>query len=536
MGAIRLAELASGAAGSRLRLLITPVAAIAVPLTLAWATSPYKEWTLWGNYPRFLGLVPYLATLLFGVLLADALGDSTRALAWALVGSASLAAAYALIQVGGLDPFEWFSRDALARGAATSTLGNPNFPGGFLGIALPVAAGLALTDVSRRKLALVGLGVIAAGWIAARSEGGWAAGLTGLVLVGGHALRHRSRWTIQAGLALAAALFIAVVGSVVAGIVVDDAEALPTTIERRGDWWEGGVAMAADSPVIGRGPGTYALEGTKYRTAEDARGVGFDFTDDPHSVFVWFLTSAGVIGLVGVIIAFGWVVRQGVLLRPGDLMGAAFFGAAAAYIVQASISIETIALRGTFWTVVAGLVVARASEQRTISESKVHASTTTGSGTLLRTGTYVAAGGLAILGLFWAGSFLVADARFQHATDLMEMGRGDEAIAQFDRAIAFRDEPFYRRVFGRELGDIAASFAATGERDVADFLFRRADDALSYSHYLPHANSVVDHARVLTAWSEIDANVRERAVAAYERALKLDPLNPQLQAEVTAAL
>src|SRR5687767_4669353 len=77
VAAIRIAELLQTRDLDGIRLLAVPAAALAVPLLVGWMFSPYKAWALWGFYPRFLGLLPYLFVIAFGVLLADAFrGDA----------------------------------------------------------------------------------------------------------------------------------------------------------------------------------------------------------------------------------------------------------------------------------------------------------------------------------------------------------------------------------------------------------------------------------------------------------------------------
>jgi hypothetical protein len=53
IGGLRLAEVLQGAEIFARKRMIVPIAAIAVPLTVAWLFGPYKYWSLLGEYGRF---------------------------------------------------------------------------------------------------------------------------------------------------------------------------------------------------------------------------------------------------------------------------------------------------------------------------------------------------------------------------------------------------------------------------------------------------------------------------------------------------
>lgn len=531
---LRLAEVALGSSFSW-KPLVIPAAAIATPLLVSWLVSPYKGWALWGNYPRLLGLLPLLVTMLLGVALVDTFRTRADVLAWALLGSAAVVGAYAVVQVVGLDPFEWSVKGAAAGNVASSTMGNSNFVGGLLGMVLPVGCALWYVAEPRRLLAM-GLSVpVFLGWIVSKSEGGWAAGIAGLAVVGGFALS--GRWGGRArtgGLVIAGIVLLGVVGSVMWTIVDRDGAPVPTTVARRGDWWEGAVQMAAEAPVLGRGPSVYALEGTRYRVIEDAREAGSDFTDDPHSVPLFFLTSAGFLGLVGLWTAWWWFLRKGARLSDGNLLAAGFFGAVCAYMVQASVSIDTVGIRTAFWTVAAGLVVAseRAPEDEPRGRGRAGVQSWNG----LTVACVCIAVVIALAGAWWGLGLARSDAHLQHAANLLREGKGTEAIAEFDRAGSFRQEPYYLRVYGRNLGSFALALTAQGDEVQAKEFFTQATEAFNYSSRLPHANSVLDYARFVREWAETHPEARDQMVALYERALMLDPSNLGLKEEAEAAM
>ena len=103
--AVRIFELLQGAERSSLTRLMVPAAAFVAPLLIAWLFSPYKYFELFGRQGRLQGLIPYMLVVLFGVLLADAFGDSPRQIAWAFTLAGAGVAGYSLIQYLQADPF-----------------------------------------------------------------------------------------------------------------------------------------------------------------------------------------------------------------------------------------------------------------------------------------------------------------------------------------------------------------------------------------------------------------------------------------------
>jgi hypothetical protein len=376
-------------------------------------------------------------------------------------------------------------------------------------------------------------GVAFLGCLVARSEGAYAAALAGVVVVAGFWLSERFRWARVVGFVLAGLVALAAVGAVVASIAADGDTPLPATIERRGDWWEAAIAMTADSPLFGRGPGSFSIEHSRYRTLEDAMQVGSDITDDPHSVFLSFLTSAGLLGAAGLLAAVVWIVRRGLTLERRNLLGVGFFGGFVAYLVQALISIDTVALRAAMWTCVGGMVasqlqIERAPQGKTAKSKRKRAEpirripAVAGVGLL---GLAIAIGGL----LFGA-----ADKNLRDATVALSDGNVNEGIAEADAALGFRDEYSYRRNYGNQVGALAVSLAESGNEAPATILLDEARSAFDYVPEFPHANAIADWASILSGAISIDDSAGEESIELYERAVELDPLNPTLRNEAAA--
>ena len=536
--ALRTAELLQGAPRRTLGTIAAPAGLLAGALAVAWAFSPYRSWALLGDYGRFQGFVPYLLTIALGVLLADAFADRVLTLLWAFVTGGAIMAGYAIVQVIGADPFQWSLSGAVTR-QAVSTVGNPNFTGGYLAIALPAALALPFVDEARSRRAWRVFAVIVLGWLVARSEGGLTAGIVGCALVLGTLLRPRWEWARGAAAVLALGVAAVAVGAVVFASSGPLAERVPTTVELRRGWWASAWAMTLESPFVGRGPNTFALEGVAYRSPEEAAEQDYQYTDDPHSVPLSLLAGAGLLGGLAYAAVAGWTLWRGWERAGRDLAFAALFAGVMGYVVQSLFSIDELSLRVALWTAIGGVGAALAS-----SESPAKKRPTGKKGSPARKKRKVvprrdplrAVPVLALLALlplaslWWAGRLVLADARIHQGSVLFAQQRVDDAQVEYERALDFRDESMYRHLYGVNLAD--AALRGKGDEE----LFQAAEAAYAYTDELPDVPGLVDRAKLYAGWAELtrDESWYERAAEVYERAAARDRFNPLLRAEAAA--
>jgi O-antigen ligase len=525
VAALRAAELAQGIERPELRDLWIPAAAIAGPLTLGWAFSPYRSWSWLGHYPRYLGLLPYLLVIAFGFLVADAFRNRSQQVAWALAAAGAATGFYAVVQQLGLDPFEWTARGEVTD-QVVSTLGNSNFVGGFLGIILPVALSLWFTRADRRWVS-VAIALTFLGWLVATSQAGWAGGAAGVVVSAGVLLAARFRWMkLVAGVA-SVLIAAAVVGAVLVGIFFE--EQAPPTVQRRAEWWVAASRMAADAPVTGRGPDAFALDHGVHRTLDDVLQAATTLESHPHSLFLWLATSAGVAGAVGFLVLVVWVARA-YRQATADPMLAGFLGAMVAYLVQSLASIDTLSLRVAFWGAAAGYVATL------VPEAVTNRSATKGrkrgpSKEPLRGLPVVGAAVLGVfLGVWFAARLVAADAAFASARASIAEGSFSATEAQFERTVGRRSEPAYRAAFASYLGSVAAGAAAQDEALGAQLVARTLDQ-YDYLDGVPDPRALTDLARVSVSWEEAGLTTESRVLQNFQRALERDPHNFYLFAE-----
>lgn len=516
--ALRAAELAQGVEWPNLRSLLVPAAALSIPLTWGWIFSPYRLWSWMGYYPRYLGLLPYLLSISFGLLIADAFRGRPREVLIAFASAGAGVGFYAALQWIGLDPFEWSARGVVSD-EIVSTLGNSNFVGGFLGIALPVCLSLWFIQMDRRWVISVTAFVLL-GWAAATSQTGWAAGIAGASVTGGILLSQRVGIARMVGVGIATLTAATVVGVVLLGVFAEGKA--PATVQRRAEWWVAASEMAREAPLLGKGPDAFALDQGLFRTTDDVRQSTTAIETHPHSLFLWLATSSGLVGAAGFLILVGWVGFRTWQTPSGDPVLAGFAGGMTAYLVQSLASIDTLSLRIAFWTCAGGLLAASGEPERlrkVLSKAEQRRRRIAP-----LQGIPVLAGGLALVLL--AGWFSVrlvaADAAFQDARDSIDEGSFEATEQLFRRTLSRRGEPAYRSAFAAYLGSLAAPVA---EQDFqrAQGLVQGAQNQFAYLGEVPDPRALTSRARLAAGWHQAGLVSAGAALEYYGEAIERDP-------------
>ena len=521
VGAIKGIELALGASVTpTLRRLAFPVAALTVPLLIAWAASPYREWAAIGAYGRYQGLIPYLLFAAFGLLVLDSFDGRMHEPAWALLVAGGLAATYSVIQTLGADPFVY---DELGRDPRTglfyaqSTLGNSNFAGGFFAMLGPIGLGVVATRTGRRDVAITLTALVSLACFVSFSQGAWAAFAGGMILAAGfHWPRERS-WVKWLSLSSASLIALFLVSSVVVvGARWESGDPWTTTLSRA--WkWEAALDMAASSPIVGRGPNSFAVEGFGHRPAEEAATRPEVSADDPHSVPLSFLTAAGALGLLGFLMFAGFGLSKGYHAATATPLSAGFLGGFVAYLLQGLVSIDEPTLRMAMWICLAGLVgtVAGPGTERGIPRRWFVLPVVV---TMVILAVGVSIGAALIVG---------ADIDMRRGNSLALDNRAAEARAAFVSALAVRSDNRYLYIYGTRIGELGTRRGPTGAPYIEDM---RA--AFRYLDHFADIRGLISKARLLHAWGEkADPSAYREALATYEQARDLDPFNPLLAVE-----
>ena len=192
---------------------------------------------------------------------------------------------------------------ALTEGRASGRFGSPNILAGLMAMSLPCVIGSGLTHSSTRTrlTCLAASLILFAAVIATGSRGGLAASLFAVLSVTALILIPRIRLRRSAAI-VPALLFILVLTTGAA----NKASPPPgrwfglSTLEQRVLYWEAGMSMWAEAPLIGRGPGAFEVFYPSHRVE------GSQETRLAHNWVVEWGTATGAIGLLlfGAFLAF----------------------------------------------------------------------------------------------------------------------------------------------------------------------------------------------------------------------------------------
>ena len=506
--------------------LAVPAAALVLPLAVAWIWSPYKEWALLGQYARFNGLLPYALVALLGILMANAFRGRAHLLAWGLTVAGGIVGTYAFVQALGLDPF-WSPGGPGSGDYPPSSIGHFNFLGGFLGICLPLSIYMWSRGGRYRLWGAWSTVAIAVGLLLANSQGGLMAGLAGTSIIAGSLLGERYRSAKRAGLVGAALVGLLVVAAVLASSYLPRTELLGGTIRQRARLWTTALEMGADSPVVGRGPGSYSVEGVRYRSLGAILAEPDTSFDEPHSVPLSFWANAGVIGALGFLVFAGWIIRTGLRIRSPDHLSTAFFAACVSYLVQSLVSIDELSLRSALWLAMAGMTMSIAPETEVFRppDSKAQSS---GIQSVARALAGIA---IAAVAFYYAGRLLLADHHAESGAEHLTENEVAKGLLDLDRATSFRFEPHYLNLYAHSLGSAGLDRGSSG----AD-LIQRMRNVYEYLEDFPDTSGILNEARLLHYWGRFEPGADIEAQHLLKRVQKLDPENPAIDIVLSEVL
>ena len=353
--------------------LALPAAAFLVVAALATILSDNPLISLVGLYHRYGGLIPFT---LYALIAAVAVGlywerpEQVRQIAVAAAWASIVMTVYALIQAAGQDWIAWKDPSTdKAPEFVVSTMGNSNFAGGYLGLAVPYLlflAGSAKTSRGQLFYGLMWVGELLALYFTSSRGGMIAAGAALLSLA--FIYRDRLPRMLKAAAATALVVFVIVALLVVAHPGSDeppeplrDIRVLRTgTLEVRAFYWAAAIRIFADNPVIGTGLETYFSYYPQYRLPDDGRQLQLSITDKPHNIFLEYLSNAGILGLTSYLMLVGMALWFGYREarkpdNPNRFLLATFVGGLAGYLAQGLVSIDVPPLAMMGWVGLAGV-------------------------------------------------------------------------------------------------------------------------------------------------------------------------------------
>ena len=457
---------------------------------LAWValttvTSVHWPTALFGKPRRYEGLLTFVnyAVLYFLVLQfvdsARRLLRLTQVLFWSSV----VVACYGLLQYAGLDPVTWGALP-FEPNRAFSTYGNPDLLGGFLIFSCAVALGLALHErrLAWRLVYWVGFGLSGLTMIVAFTRGAWIGGSVALVVLGLAAWRQGVRplrvdW-IPAGVSAALGITVVVRSLSSANEVMNFGKRLGSIFQfgsgsgqTRAEIWQAAFAAIRQRPVLGWGADTFRLVFPKFKPVTYVRDAGgASVADNAHDYPLQLATGVGIPGMLlfyGVFVwagvrSFGTVFRRSA--DPARIIVAAFWAAAAGYLVQLLFGLSVTGVTFLLWT---ALAVVLAPTAKAVEVS------------VRRWGVVVAVALAAVcaLGVGYQGVVLAADNVYMRSFDAKSL---PEAEAATERAV--RLNPF-NTTYRTSLGDIYLA-QANAALDAGGRAAQQGQDTTTYADAL----------------------------------------------------
>ncbi|MBC8420953.1 MAG: O-antigen ligase family protein [Desulfobacterales bacterium] len=246
-----------------------PIICLLAVCLLSSIFSLYKAASLWA----FILLVNYVL-IYYLVIQAIRTRAQFMHLVHLIIGIAAFLAIFGLAKSSGTNPFPWWDYPELHEDAfrVAATFGNANNFAGYMEMVILLTLGLLLTGlkVPRIIMMLCLIFLFIAALIFSFSRGGWIAALFGFAFLVTALIANRrfNRKKLVAGITfgfVAISLFVLANTGVADRVVTLKQKQDITNFIGRATAWAGIVDMIRDYPVLGIGPGTFAVVFTQYQ-------------------------------------------------------------------------------------------------------------------------------------------------------------------------------------------------------------------------------------------------------------------------------
>jgi O-antigen ligase len=332
-------------------------------LLIATIATDVKYTAIFGEFHRNNGFLSYLAMIILMASAALVFNLKSVNRYFTFLGAAGLILSfYGLLQGLGVDPVGW----KIDYNPFITTLGNPNFTSGFLGLAGIAILYLALDAKDRKFQVIYAVGLLADLYILWRSGSiqgvfGFLIGATVIILV---KLWLTNKRYGQIGLAIAAIAGTPVVLAVI-NIGPLASRLYQGTLRNRLDYWNAALGMFKDQPIFGVGIDRF---GEYYREyAVQNQVVQGQMTDNAHSIYLQLLATGGLILFIPYILLVLFITFVGfkaLIKSQGDdkFKVGALFGIWLATIAVNIVTVDNLGVGVWFW-ITGGVLVAVAANQ-----------------------------------------------------------------------------------------------------------------------------------------------------------------------------
>jgi O-antigen ligase len=336
---------------------------LALGLLFATVATDVKYTAIFGEFHRNNGFLSYLAMIILMAAATLVFNLKSVNRYFTFLGIAGLILSfYGILQGLGMDPVGW----KIDYNPFITTLGNPNFTSGFLGLAGIAILYLTLDAKDRKNQVIYAVGLLANLYILWRSGSiqgvfGFAIGAAVIVLV--------KIWLINRKYGLASLLIAAALATPVALAVLNvgplASRLYQGTLRNRFDYWNAAIGMFKDHPIVGVGIDRF---GEYYREyAVQNQVVQGQITDNAHSIYLQLLATGGLILFIPYILLVLFVTFIGLkalIKSQGNekFKVGALFGIWLAIIAVNIVTVDNLGVGVWFW-ITGGVLVAVSANQ-----------------------------------------------------------------------------------------------------------------------------------------------------------------------------
>jgi hypothetical protein len=331
---------------------------VATGLLISTAATDVKYTAIFGEFHRNNGFLSYFAMLILMAASSLVFSPKSSTRYFTFFGITGLILTfYGILQGLGVDPVGW----KIDYNPYITTLGNPNFTSGFIGLSSIAIFYLAL-DSKNLKLQLgYTIGLLASLYILWRS--GSIQGVFGF-LIGAVVIILVKLWLLNkryGQIALTTAVLTAVpVALAILNIGPLASNLYQGTLRNRFDYWNAAIGMFKDHPILGVGIDRF---GEYYRQyAVQNQVVQGQITDNAHSIYLQLLATGGIILFIPYILLVLFVTFIGIksvfkIQGEEKLKVGALFGIWLGTIALNFVTVDNLGVGVWFW-ITGGILIA----------------------------------------------------------------------------------------------------------------------------------------------------------------------------------
>jgi O-antigen ligase len=332
------------------KLIIGLLGLLTLCLLISTLATDVRFTAIFGEFHRNNGFLSYLSMIILMAGASVTFGPKSAEKYFKFYSATGIfTAIYGLMQTLGKDPVNW----VIEYNPVITTLGNPNFTSGLLGLSGIATFYLLLESKSVNSKLVFGLGLILTVFTLLKS--GSIQGLVGFA-IGVLIVLLAKAWTVNKKFGQIG-LVAAVLGTVPVVLAVVNIGPLASkiyqgTLRNRLDYWNAALGMFKDHPIFGVGIDRF---GEYYRQyAVQNQVVQGQVTDNAHSIYMQLLATGGLVLFIPYIILIAYITIRGLRLLTSSkdlarVQVSAIFGIWLATITVNLVTIDNLGVGVWFW-------------------------------------------------------------------------------------------------------------------------------------------------------------------------------------------